>query len=202
MTFVSALPVAETQLGIALETVRGTGQAPDYWLPVMAPKYAPDIKYLPDQTLQGSMVDIYDQIPSLRMDTHGWDSYPYLDTLPVYVRACLGSEDHLTAAPGSTTLASSASAGDTTISVTGSIAADSYIVIDQGTVGLQETVYTTAVSGSTTPYTVTLEYPLVFDHADSAAVEGLTKHVFSLLNNSNGTGNQPPSCTLTGSIPT
>jgi hypothetical protein len=193
MTFQSALPVAESQLGIALETTRGTPVAPDYWLPVMAPKYAPDIKYLPDQTLQGSMVDIYDQIPSLRMDTHGWDSYPYLDTLPVYIRACLGSEDHLTAAGGSTTLSAPATAGATTITTAGDLVAGSYYVIDQGTVGLQETVKVLSIVTTT----ATLEFPLVFAHASSAAVAGLVSHTFSLLNNSNATGNQPPSCTLT-----
>lgn len=197
MTFQSALPVAETTIGVAIETTKGTPVTPDYWLPVMAPKYAPDIKYLPDQTLQGSMVDIYDQIPSLRMDTHGWDSYPYLDTLPIYIRCCLGSEDHLTAAPASTTLSSAATAGATTIDVVGTVSADSYLVIDQGTVGLQETVYVTAATTASSPYTLTLAYPLVFDHAGSATVQGLTKHTFSLLNNSHSTGNQPPSVTIT-----
>lgn len=196
MPFQSALPVAESQLGIAFETTRGTGVAPAYWLPVMGPKYKPDIKFLPDQTLQGSMVDIYDEIPSLRSDSHGWDSYPYMDTFPVYLRACLGSSDTLTAAPASTTLAASAAVGATTISTTATIAANSWIVIDTG-VGVQETHYTTAVSGTATPFTVTLAYPLVFAHNNAATVTGLTKHRFSLLNNSTTTGNQPPSCTIT-----
>jgi hypothetical protein len=38
---------------------------------------------------------------------------------------------------------------------------------------------------------------LSFTHADKSAVAGLTKHRFSLLNNSPETGNQPPSCTIT-----
>lgn len=196
MPFQSALPVAETQLGIAIETTRGTPVNPAYWVPLMGPKYVPDLKFLPDNSLRGSMVETYDEVPSLRMDTHGWDSYPYLDSFGIFLRAILGSADTVTAAPSSTTLHSSASAGATTISTAATIAANSWIVIDSG-VGVQETHYTTAVSGTTTPYTVTLAYPLVFAHSSSATVTGLTQHQFSLLNNSASSGNQPPSCTLT-----
>lgn len=200
MAFQTALPVAETQIGIALETTRGTAVPPSFWLPVMGPKYKPDVKYLPDQTLQGSMVDIYDEIPSLRVDTHGWDSYPYLDTFPVLVRAALGSSDTLVAAPTNTTLASAATAGSTTISATATVAAGSWIVIDQGaSVGgqiVQETHQVTAVSGAG-PYTLTLDFPTVFAHASGATLTGLTAHKFSLLNNDDTGGNQPPSCTIT-----
>jgi hypothetical protein len=195
MPFQSALPVAETEIGIAIEATRGTPVAPAYWLPVMAPKYKPDLKLLPDETLQGSMVQIYDEVPSLRNDGHGWDSYPYLDTFGVLLRALLGSTDTLTAAPANTTLSSGAAAGATTITTAATIAANSWIVIDTG-VGVQETHLTTAVSG-TGPFTVTLAYPLAFAHLSAATVTGLTKHQFSLLNNSPSSGNQPPSCTLT-----
>lgn len=195
MTFQSALPVAETQIGVAIEATRGTYQTPAYWLPVMGPKYKPDLKLLPDETLQGSMVSIYDEIPGLRNDSHGWDSYPYLDTFPVLLRALLGSSDTLTAAPSSTTLSSAAAAAATTISTATSIASGSWIVIDSG-VGLQETHLVNSVSGAG-PYTVTLAYPLAYAHASGVAVTGLSKHQFSLLNNSTSTGNQPPSLSLT-----
>lgn len=200
MTFQTALPVAETQLGVAIETVRGTGVAPAYWLPVMSPKYKPDVKYLPDQTLQGSMVSVYDEIPSLRMDTHAWDSYPYMDTFPVLLRALLGSTDTVVAAPTNTTLASAATAGATTISTTATVAANSWIVLDQGASSggqlIQESHQVVSVTG-TGPYTVTLDFPLVFAHASGATVTGLTGHKFSLLNNSDSTGNQPPSVSIT-----
>lgn len=204
MTFQPAIPVAETQIGVAIETTRGTPVQPVYWLPAMGPKYKPDVKYLPDQTLQGSMVTTYDEIPSLRMDTHGWDSYPYMDTFPVLLRAALGSTDTLTSAPSNTTLAASCTAGATTISATASVAANSWIVIDQGVSSggqiISETHQVTAVSG-TGPYTLTLDFPTVFAHANGATITGLTGHKFSLLNNTpltgNTAGNQPPSLTLT-----
>src|ERR1035441_7552887 len=134
----SALPVPETQIGIAVETTRGTGVAPAFWLPVMAPKYKPDIQYLNDDGLRGSMVELYDMVPGQRYDGHGWDTYPYLDSFPNLLRAELGSADTLTAAPASTTLLGTAAAGATTITTNGSIASGSFLVIDSG-VGVQET---------------------------------------------------------------
>ena len=194
MPFQTALPVAETEVGIAIESTRGTYVAPAFWLPVMGPKYKPDVTYMPDQTLQGSMVSIYDEVPGLRVDTHGWDSYPYMDTFPVLIRALLGSADTLTAAPSNTTLAASAAVGATTISTTATIATNSWIVIDSG-VGVMETHRTTNVSG-TGPFTVTLDYPLYFAHNNGASVTGLTRHQFSLLNNAQASGNQPPSVSI------
>src|SRR5208282_5480052 len=44
---------------------------------------------------------------------------------------------------------------------------------------------------------IPLVYPLAFTHPDKAPITGLTKHAFSLLNNSPAAGNQPVSCTLT-----
>lgn len=184
---------SQTQVGLAIETTRGTAEAPTFWVPTKAPKYKPDLTLIVDDTLQGSMVKTYDLIPGLRYDGHGWDSYPYMDSFPVFVRAELGSTDTLTTAPAPTTLASSAPADSDTISTTASIAAGSWIVIGSGLT--QETHLTNAVTG-TGPYAVTLVSPLVRAQASGAAVTGLTGHKFSLLNNA-GVGNQPPSVTLT-----
>ena len=70
--------------------------------------------------------------------------------------------------------------------------------------GLAQTLrthYVTSVAGTTSPYTLTLQYPILFAHTHtatdgSAAITGLTGHDFSLLNNA-GLGNQPPSLTIT-----
>lgn len=196
MPFTPAIPVAESEVGIAIEATRGTPVNPVYWLPTMGPKYKPNVTYLPDNTLQGSMVTLYDMVPSLRYDSHGWDSYLYGDSLGVYTRCLMGSSDNLTSAPANTTLASSASAGATTISTAASIPIGSYIVVDPNTSGLLESHITTNVSGAG-PFTVTLSAPLAFAHNNSVAVTGLNKHQFSLLNNAPATGNQPPSATIT-----
>jgi hypothetical protein len=188
-----AYAVAQTQIGLAIESTRGTAAAPQFWEPVKGPKYKPDLTMIPDDTLQGSMVAVYNQIPGMRYDSHGWDAYPYLDSFPVFLRAELGSADTLTTAPTSTTLASAAAAGSTSISATASIPAGSWVSIGAG--GTLETHKTTAVTG-TGPYTVTLQYPLIYTQASGAAVTGLTSHQFSLLNNA-GEGNQPPSVTIT-----
>lgn len=197
MTFFSAIPVPETEVGIAIETERGVPVAPAFWLPIMGPKYKPDLKLLPDQGLRGSMVTIYDEIPSLRFDSYGWDAYPYLDTFPVLLRALLGSKDSVTAAPGATKLVVEAKAEATKILTEATIAEGSYVVIDTG-VGVQETHQTGKPKEvKAGEWEIPLVYPLAFKHAIAATVTGLTKHRFSLLNNSPTTGNQPPSCTIT-----
>ena len=191
MTFFSALPTPETQIGLALEATRGIPTAPEYWLPVSGPKYVPDLQLLPDEGLRGSMVTLYDEVPGLRYDGHGWDSYPYLDTLPVLLMALLGSPDTKTVAPASTELKVEAVAGATEVEFEAEIAAGSYVVIGSG-VGTQETVLVTTKAAKQK-----LAYPLSFSHPAKAPVVGLTKHEVSLLNNSHATGNQPVSCTLT-----
>lgn len=184
---------AQTQLGLAIETVRGTAVTPAFWIPVKSPKYKPDLTLIPDDTLQGSMVGVYDMVRGLRYDAHGWDSYPYLDSWPIFLRAELGSPDTITAAPANTTLAAAALAGATTVTLTAAGTADTYIVIGSG--GTLETHYVTAVT-SVSPYTATLASPLLYAQADGTTVTGLTSHTFSLLNDA-GKGNQPPSVTLT-----
>src|SRR5579859_4538726 len=189
----TAYATAQTTIGLAKEVTKGTPVAPAYWAKVKAPKYKPNLTVIEDATLQGSMVQIYQQVPGMRYDGHGWDTYPYLDMFPLYVLAELGSTDTVSAAPTNTTLASSAAVGAATVSCTATIAANSWITI--GTGATLETHYTTAVSGSG-PYTVTLQYPLLYAQGNGATVTGLTGHAFSLLNNAGTTGNQPPSLTI------
>lgn len=193
-TFFPAIPVPETQVGLAFETTRGKAEPPAYWIPVMGPKYVPDRQYLPDMGLRGSMVTEYDQIPGLRKDNHGWDQYPYLDTFPVLLKALLGP-DHKTTAPSNTELEAEAKSGATTIETKATVAAGSWITIGT-TPANRETHLTTAVTGAG-PYKVELAYPLVYTHAAKATVTGLTKHRFSLLNNEPAEGQQPKSVTIT-----
>lgn len=189
-----AYAVAQTEVGLALETTKGTPPAaPAYMFPVKGPKYKPNLTLIPDETLQGSMVSVYDMIRGLRYDQHGWDSFPYLDSFPLLVCAELGSPDTVGVAPASTTLAAAATAGATTISTTGSIAIGSYITV--GSSPTLETHLATGVSGAG-PYTVTLATPLLYAQISGATVGGLTTHKFSLLNNSGSLGDQPPSFTL------
>jgi hypothetical protein len=188
--YFSAIPTAETEIGLALEATRGVPATPTAWFKVMGPKYKPDLQLLPDETLQGSMVKTYDEIPGLRYDSHGWDQNLYLDSFPMLVRAELGSTDNITVAPANTTMTVASAAGATTITTAGAVATGSWIVIDTG-VGVIETRQ--VLAGGTSP---TFTYPLAFAHAQGATITGLTGHAFSLLNNSNSTGNQPPSYTI------
>lgn len=189
-----AYPISATEILLGLEAVRGTAATTQLAVPVKSPKLKPDQAVIDDDTLQGSMVEVYDQELGLRYDSHGWDSYPYMDTFGLFLAAELGSPDTMTAAPASTTLAAAAVAGATTVSCTATIAPGSYIVIGSGRT--IETHLTGTVTG-TGPYTVALVYPLVNAQASGATVTGLTKHQWSLLNNSPSTGNMPLSCTIT-----
>jgi len=187
--------VSSTRIGLALQAARGTPLAPQYWFPVKAPKYKPDQMENPDETLQGIMAQVTGTlVPGLRFDSHGWDSFPYLDSFPLLVCAELGSTDTKTAAPSSTTMHGAAVAGATSIATHVSIAAGSWVVIGSG--GTLETHQTGTPSGVSDPYTIPLTVPLVYPHADTTAVTGLTQHQFSLLNNADATGNQPPALTV------
>lgn len=190
-----AYQTASTQIGVAVEVTKGTPVAPAFWIPVKSPKYKPNPTFIPDQTLQGSMVAVYNLVQGMRDDQHGWSAPPYLDTFPFLLRAELGSADNKIVAGSATTIVSNAAAGATTIATAATIAPGSYVVIGSG--GTLETHKTGAVTGTTNPFSIALTYPLVYAQPSTTTVTPLTVHQFSLLNNAPGTGNQPPSVTLT-----
>src|SRR5271157_5747679 len=184
----NAYSVSQTTLGIAKEITRGTPVTPAYWIPVKSPKYDPNLQTIEDDTLQGSMVGVYNLTRGMRYDGHGWDGFPYLDTFPLMVMAELGSTDTVVSSAVSTTLSGGTAIGATTITTAATVPSGSYITI--GTGATMETHKTNTVSGSSAPYTVTLFYPCIFAHVSTEAVVGLTQHKFSLLNNAGSTGNQ------------
>jgi hypothetical protein len=159
-------------------------------IPAKSPKYKPDQTLIPDETLQGTMVAVQDLIRGMRYDSHGWDSYPYLDSFPIFVCAELGSSDNKTAAPASTTLAAAAAVGDTTITVAATVAALSWIIVGSG--ATLESHFVASVATDV----LTLASPIIYAQASGNAVTGLTKHSFSLLNNAPTAGNQPPSVSI------
>ena len=191
-----AFATPSIQAGVAIELTKGTPATPAFWIPLMSPSWEPKVNEIDDVTLRGSMVKFYDVVLGQRYDAIGWKSYPYLDTFPVMIRGEFGSSDTLTAAPANTTLSTSCTAGAPTISSTATVAAGSYVVLDQANTAILETVRVQSVSGAG-PFTLTLNSPTIYAHASAAAVTGLTKHQFSLLNNAGSTGNQPPGITFT-----
>jgi len=191
-----AYPVASTQMGLAVEASQGTATDPNYWLPIKAPKYKPNLMLIPDETLQGSMVQVYDLVTGIRYDGHGWDAPPYLDNFPIMLLAEFGYEGAFNAAPAPTTLSAGAAAGATTVTVTSAtgITAGSWIVLGQSTYPANlETHHVTNVATST----LTLAEPLIYAQNSGSPVTSLNVHQYSLLNSSTATGNQPPSITLT-----
>ena len=134
MSFFSAIPVPETTIGVALEAVRGMPEEPTNWVPIMGPKYKPDLQLLPDAGLRGSMVTLYDEVPGLRFDGHSWDSYPYLDSFPIFLRALLGSKDTLTPITPLTTLVAEVKVADKKILTVAALVEGTTVVLDEGLV--------------------------------------------------------------------
>ncbi len=194
-TYPYAFSSSQTQVGLALEVTRGKYVTPTLWIPTKSPLYKPDQTMLPDETLQGSMVKLYNLTRGLRYDTHKWTSYPYLTSFPAIVRAQLGSTDHLTAASAATTLSTAVAAGVTAIKVAAAIPAGQIVVIGKTTPTVETHLVKTA---ATLTKTLTLDTPTIYAHAAAATVTPLTVHKFSLLNSANY-GNQPPSYSLTDS---
>ena len=191
-----AYPVASTQMGLALEATRGTATDPTAWVPIKAPKYKPNLMLIPDETLQGSMVQVYDLVTGIRYDGHGWDAPPYLDTFPNFLLAEFGYEGAFTPATLTTTVAADAAAGDTTIDVTSAtgLATGSWITFGQSTYPANlESHQVTIVAGTT----LTLAEPLIYAQLTGSVAVQLQVHQYSLLNSATSLGNQPPSCTLT-----
>lgn len=187
----TAFATAQTQIGVAIEAQRGVAPAsPKFWIPVLAPKYKPDLDLIDDKSLQGSMVEIYDSIPGLRYDSHGWNGYPFLDSFPVLLRCELGSTDTLTAAGTATSLSAASAAGTDTITTTVALVVGDWVAIGAG--ATLETHEVTSVATDT----ATLATPLIYSQSSGAVVTPLTVHEFSLLNGSAATANQPPTATI------
>lgn len=181
---------AQTIIQVGIEATRGSPAATKFLVPVKSPKYKPNQAVIPDDTMQGTMLKVYNQVNGLRYDGHGWDSYPYLQSFPVMVRAELGSTDSKTAATTTTKLKTAATKGATTIKTAANLAAGDWVIV-----GATATTIETHRVKSVATTTATLTYPLLYAHAATTTVKGLTGHSFSLLNTA-GTGNQPPSCTI------
>lgn len=93
-------------MGVAIETTYGTPAAtPTLWIPVKNPKITAMITEIEDDGLRGSMVKVYNQIPTVRHDEYTFTCLTYFDTLPMLLRSILGSPDTIvgTTAPYSHT---------------------------------------------------------------------------------------------------
>lgn len=192
-----AYPVAGTQMGLALETTRGTAVAPTVWIPVKAPKYKPNLSLIADETLQGSMVQIYDLVTGIRYDGHGWSAPPYMDSFPFMLAAEFGSPDMMIAKPtGTITTSANWAAGATTGTFVGAtgLAVGQYFTVGSASLGTLETHRLASGSGAG-PWT--FSEPMINAVPSGSSVTFLTTHRFSVVNNNQAEGNQPPSVTIT-----
>lgn len=187
----NAYAVAQSEVGISLEAIRGTAAASlQYMIPTKAPDYEIMQTMIEDDTLQGSMVKVQQLVRGMRYDKHGWSSNIYLDSFPLILMGELGSPDTFTIAATPTTLSASAAVGATTITTTAALVVGDIVVV-----GVAPTLETHKVLSVTTDI-ATLDTPIIYAQASGAAVTPLNKHEISLLNNGSGGNQNPPSLTV------
>lgn len=181
-----AYAVAETEIGIAREITKGTAPSnPTYAIPVKGPKYKPNLMILPDQTLQGSMVETYQYVTGIRDDTHGWSAPPYLDSFPLFLMGELGSPDKYTATTASGVTLSGYTVGTTGITVsTTAITNGMWITFGSATNGTIETHLVHSGGGTTS---LVLASPVLFAQVGNAPITQLSQHQFSVQNSGLGT---------------
>lgn len=81
-------------MGMCIEVTPGTSPAtPAYWIPVQNPKLVPMITEVQDDAFRGSMVKVYEQIPTVRHDEYTFTCFYYFDSIPALFRSLLGSAD-------------------------------------------------------------------------------------------------------------
>lgn len=171
MTYLSRLAA----LGIAKETTQGTYVVPTDSIPFTKAQYEDVIDPLRDETIRANDAVLQGLYQGVWTSTWDLDTLAYPDITGHWFRGMIGPDTVV--AGTSTTLASAASAGASSISTVASIAANTVIQIDTG-VNI-EYAKVSAVAG-TGPYTLTLAAPtLSLSHLSGVNVVGQTSHTFT-----------------------
>jgi hypothetical protein len=188
-------PTHRSVLGVARETTKGTSvTTPALYIPVKT--FAPfdEIRYIPDTGIRGSAVMRYDQIAGPIWSTYDFSGDVFSDTIGVPLGGIFGENNALGTGGTASTLAALSVAGASTVSHTISVPATQLIQIDVGNIA--EVRKVTAVSGAG-PYTLTLDNPLSFAHANGVATKANTLLPFTYAFNLRNAGDlQPASFTI------
>ncbi len=91
-------PVARSQFQLGKETIPGTAVPPTVAVPAKSMLWTPNITEMYDDTLQGSMVDVYSQVAGQRHDSYDYSTNLYLDSVGHLLEALLGGADVVTGA--------------------------------------------------------------------------------------------------------
>jgi hypothetical protein len=83
---------ANSYLGLGIEATRGTLSSNLQWIPISSPQLTPMQKFIRDEALRGSPVNVYDQVAGVRNDEYSAKGYVYADTFPALLKAALGNE--------------------------------------------------------------------------------------------------------------
>jgi len=198
-------PVAEQELYVVKEATPGTVPA-TVGVPLAFTSFKPSDKplWLPDESFQGSMGDVYGEYQGPLIASWDLGGHIYGDTFGHLCYNILGDYTATgTAGSGSTTLTAQCTAGATTATVASITGFSNGQAVQLGITadGIPE-----IVTLSSPPSGVTLTFantPARFTHANAAAVAGMVApftHVFALLNGSLGSTvgpGQPPTHTFT-----
>lgn len=183
-------------IGVGVETVQGTAVVPAVTIPVNNFDPFDQPTWIDDNALRGSVTGPFNRVAGPNHSEFDMGGPLYFDTAGYLFANIFGDVTYAGTYSGSgtTTLASSASAGDTSISVDDSIASGTVIQIS--TDNSSEVRTTTGVTGSG-PYTVTFTDALDRAHATSQVVRPIVtpyQQTYAVLNSGNA---QPSSLTIT-----
>lgn len=88
---------AQSFLGLGKETTRGTAVAATIFVPISPnPTLTPQQTWVKDDSLRGSPVDLYNDVPTTRHDEFDCKGFVFADTFPVLMLSALGGPDTIT----------------------------------------------------------------------------------------------------------
>lgn len=194
-------PSSKTWLGVARELTMGTAVLPVQTIPLAKNSFQPEDtpRFLPDESLRGSMSLIFNEILGVEDATFSYGGPAFLDVEGYFFDNLFG--DNSTTATNfgtSTTTTQALAIGGTSVTVTSStgFTAGQYAQIDTGSI--TELVPLTTAAANTLTFG---NYPVRFPHASGVTVQAVTgasggpyTHKWNILNNSSG---QPPTHTFT-----
>lgn len=181
--------------GWAKETAFGSALAATNWAKCKDFGMAPDPKVILPTLLRSTRAGYTEALPGIQRNSGNVVLPLYPDAGVMLLAGAIGSDAAQTGSSptNSTTLASQAVAGATSISSTATFANNSVIQIDSNASGIAELRTVTSVTGSG-PYTISFSGPLKNTHASAATVANVAAPYTHTIN----VANALPSFTLEG----
>ena len=197
----SPLATNNSFLGLAKESVRGTGVAATTFIPVRSPGPEDQYNFYEDKGLRGSMVDQYGQIQGVAHGEYGFSGDFFIDVCPHILMGLLGNSAVAASVATFTDVVLSGTAGSVVTATSPTANFNAALDVGKivtstggtGSVGTTATI-TAVVSPTVATVTASVGTPTNGTSASFTIARATTNtHTLGLLNNAGATGNQPPS---------